>query len=38
MVTDSYLATIAAIHGGKLVTFDRQLARIFRQVVLIQGG
>jgi toxin-antitoxin system PIN domain toxin len=37
MVTDGYLATLAAVHGGKLVTFDRQLARIFRQVVLIQG-
>ncbi len=28
-VTDGYLATVAAFHGGKLATFDKQLNRIF---------
>jgi len=36
MVTDGYLASLAAVHGGKLATFDRQLARIFPHVTLIQ--
>jgi uncharacterized protein len=35
-VTDGYLAALAAFHGGKLATFDRQLARAFnRSVVLV---
>ena len=29
MVTDGYLATVAAFHGGKLATFDKQLSRVF---------
>jgi toxin-antitoxin system PIN domain toxin len=29
LVTDGYLATLAASHGGKLATLDRQLARTF---------
>ena len=36
LVTDGYLATLAAVHGGKLVTFDRQLVRIFPNSILIQ--
>jgi toxin-antitoxin system PIN domain toxin len=36
LVTDAYLATLALIHGGKLATFDRQLARIFPDAMLIQ--
>ena len=36
LVTDGYLATLAAIHGGTLATFDRQLARIFPHAKLIQ--
>ncbi len=35
MVTDGYLATVAAFHGGKLATFDRQLSRSFPASVLI---
>ena len=34
-VTDCYLATLAGIHGGKLATLDRQLARAFPQTILI---
>jgi toxin-antitoxin system PIN domain toxin len=34
-VTDGYLATLAAVHEGKLATFDQQLARTFRDAVLI---
>jgi predicted nucleic acid-binding protein len=29
LVTDGYLATVAACHDGKLATLDRQLVRIF---------
>lgn len=29
LVTDGFLVTIAASHGGKLATLDRQLARTF---------
>lgn len=29
MVTDAFLAGIAAFHGGKLATFDQPLARAF---------
>ena len=31
-VTDGYLATLAALHGGKLATFDKQLTRAFGQL------
>lgn len=34
-VTDGYLATLAAIHGGRLATLDRQLLRVFDNAVLI---
>jgi toxin-antitoxin system PIN domain toxin len=36
LVTDGYLATLVVIHGGKFATFDRQLARIFPNTILIQ--
>ena len=29
LVTDGYLATVAALHGGKLATFDRQCVAAF---------
>lgn len=35
LVTDGYLATVAACHGGKLATFDRQLSRIFGGILAI---
>ena len=35
LVTDAYLATLASLHGLRLVTFDRELARVFRGIVLI---
>jgi toxin-antitoxin system PIN domain toxin len=28
-VTDGYLATVAAFHGGKLATLDKQLTKLF---------
>ena len=31
-VTDGYLATVAALNGGKLATFDESLARTFREI------
>jgi toxin-antitoxin system PIN domain toxin len=34
-VTDGYLATLALIHGGKLATLDRQLAKSFEGAVLV---
>ena len=34
-VTDGYLATLAAFHGGKLATFDRPLARAFGEAVVL---
>ncbi|HEY4989057.1 MAG TPA: TA system VapC family ribonuclease toxin [Opitutaceae bacterium] len=36
-VTDGYLATVAAFHGGKLATFDRQLARTFGPLAVLVG-
>lgn len=34
-VTDGYLATLALIHGGRLATLDKQLLRVFDNVVLV---
>lgn len=34
-VTDGFLASVAAVHGGKLATFDRSLARLFGDSVEI---
>lgn len=34
-VTEGYLATLALIHSGRLATLDRQLTRVFDNVVLI---
>ncbi|WP_116812562.1 hypothetical protein [Steroidobacter cummioxidans] len=34
-VTDGYLATLALIRGGRLVTLDKQLARMYDKVVLV---
>jgi uncharacterized protein len=34
-VTDGYLATLATMHEGKLATLDQQLARTFRDAVLV---
>ena len=36
-VTDSYLASLARHHGGRLVTFDRALAARFPDVVDLIG-
>jgi toxin-antitoxin system PIN domain toxin len=35
LVTDGYLATVAAFHGGKLATFDRQLVKTFAEVAIL---
>jgi uncharacterized protein len=35
LVTDGYLATVAALHEGKLATFDRQLARTFGDLAVL---
>ena len=37
-VTDSYLASLARHHGGRLVTFDRALAARFPDVVDLIGS
>ena len=37
-VTDSYLASLARHHGGRLVTFDRALAARFPDVVNLIGS
>ena len=37
-VTDSYLASLARHHGGRLVTFDRALAARFPDVVDLSGS
>jgi predicted nucleic acid-binding protein len=37
LVTDGYLATVAAFHGGKLATFDKQLARTFGPLAFLVG-
>ena len=37
LVTDGYLATVAAFHGGKLATCDRQLARMFGPLAALDG-
>ena len=37
-VTDSYLASLARHHGGRLVTFDRALAGRFPDVVDLIGS
>jgi hypothetical protein len=37
LVTDGYLATVAAFHGGKLATCDKQLARAFSPVAVLVG-
>lgn len=34
-VSDAYLATLAAMHGVKLATLDRQLGKLFPAVALI---
>jgi toxin-antitoxin system PIN domain toxin len=36
-VTDGYLATVADLHGGKLATYDRQLARTFGPLAVLVG-
>jgi predicted nucleic acid-binding protein len=36
-VTDGYLATVAAVHGGKVATFDRQLSRTFGSLASFVG-
>ena len=38
LVTDSYLASLARHHGGRLVTFDRALAARFPDVVDLIGS
>jgi toxin-antitoxin system PIN domain toxin len=38
LVTDGYLATVAAFHGGKFATCDRQLVRTFAQIAVLVGG
>jgi hypothetical protein len=37
LVTDGYLATVAAFHGGKLATLDKQLARTFGDLAVLVG-
>lgn len=37
LVTDGYLAAVAAFHDGKLATFDRQLARTFGPLSVLVG-
>jgi toxin-antitoxin system PIN domain toxin len=37
LVTGGYLATVAAFHGGKLATCDRQLARAFGHLAVFVG-
>jgi len=37
LVTDGYLASVAAFHGGKLATFDKQLARAFSDLAVLIG-
>jgi toxin-antitoxin system PIN domain toxin len=37
LVTDGYLATVAAVHGGKVATFDRQLSRTFGSLASFVG-
>jgi toxin-antitoxin system PIN domain toxin len=34
-VTDGYLATLASVHGGKLATLDRQLAKAFESATVV---
>ncbi len=39
LVTDGYLATVAACNGGKLATLDRQCARTFpKHAVLVEAA
>jgi uncharacterized protein len=38
LVTDGYLATVAAVHGGQLATLDRQLARAFGPLTALVGN
>jgi toxin-antitoxin system PIN domain toxin len=38
MVTDGFLAGIAAFNGGKLATFDRALVRAFSDSCILVGG
>jgi len=35
MVTDGYLATVAAFHKGHLATLDKLLSRVFRSHVVL---
>ena len=38
IVTDGYLATVAASNGGKLATSDRQLVRTYPQIAVLVGS
>ena len=37
-VTDAYLVALAAHHGGRLATFDRALAAVHPEAVLVPTG